>query len=513
MTLAVKQPELTEEQLLGNALCWNNIVDFTRQAFSIVSPEDKYVHGMQIDCVAEHLHALYEGDIKRLIINIPPRSLKSIMCTVAFPAWILGRNPRKRIITASYGQKLAMRHSMDTRLIMESQWYRQLFPNTIIARDQNEKSNFMTTQRGFRKATSMGGTILGDGGDILIADDLIKVEDALLSETIREKTNTWFDQGFMPRVNNPNTAKIIVVMQRLHSLDLTGHLIEKGGWHLLKIPAKAHKKIVIDLKGKQWKMDEGDLMQPDRLGKEILEQKRKELGDYAYAGQYLQEPVPPSGAEFKLEWFNFYQKLENVKNLALFLIVDPAGDKKTTTADYTAMMLWGLGVDRNYYLVDMIRDKMNTTERVNAIFEMQRKYSEITGRPVKVLYKSRSFIAELHNIKERMKLETYHFPLIEVKEKGNKNDRIRRIIPAAQEGRIYLPRSFSYVDYTKEVKDLTQSFLKQECALFPVAPHDDMLDATSELFNMEHSEVIRFPILRKQSHLANSNLPKSIWEM
>lgn len=504
--------EYFAEEAVANALAWNNIRDFIIPAFSIVSPADEYSHNWHIDCICEHLHALHEGDIKRLIINIPPRSMKSITCTVGFPAWLLGKDPSTRIITASYGQKLATKHSVDTRLIMESGWYNSVFPETVIASDQNEKANFMTTKRGYRKATSVGGALTGEGGDFLILDDPMKPDEAT-SETIRNNTLDWIDQVFMSRLNNPKESRVLLVEQRLHTNDATGHLLNKVDWFNLKIPARAHKKVQIELKGQEWLMQEGDILHEDRLDNKTLESIRNQIGDYAFAGQYLQEPVPPSGAEFKLDWFTLYTKVENHKALNLYMFVDPAGDKKKTTSDYTAIMLWGLGADKNYYLIDMVRDRLNTTERVNKIFDLQRKYSQLTGKPVKVFYKSRSFIPELHSIKERMQKETYHFPLIEVMEKGEKNDRIRRMIAPAQQKRMYIPKYLNYIDSEGRNRDLTREFLEQEIALFPVAAHDDMLDATSELFNNAFESEISFPAFQTPKTGSSFQPPKNIWDM
>lgn len=503
--------EKHNEQELGDALCWENIRDFVCYAFGLVSPADEYSYNWHIDCVSEHLHALYTGDLKRLIINIPPRSLKSINCTVAFPAWVLGRNPAARIITASYSQQLATKHSVDTRLIVESEWYKRIFPKTILTQDQNEKMNFMTTERGIRRATSVGGSITGDGGDIIIADDLMKPDEARDSTVVRESTLNWFDQTFMTRLNNPKTSRAMVVEQRLHAQDLTGHLLEVGGWHQVKIPAIAHKKVIIDINGRNWQMEEGQLMQEERLDHESLERYRAQLGDYAFAGQYLQEPVPASGAEFQVKWFNFYEKIVNYAALNLYMFVDPAGDKKKSTSDYTSIMVWALGVDKNYYLVDMIRDRLNTFERVDKIFSMQRKYSQLSNKPVRVFYKSRSFITELHSIKERMMRETYHFPFTEVIEKGEKNERIRRMILPAQQGRFFLPRYFNYIDYNGKPRDLTKEFLEQEIAMFPVASHDDMLDATSEMFNEKFSTEIMFPEYSNITKEQKTTSPRT-WE-
>jgi len=495
---------------LSNAICDRNIKDFTQMAFGIVSPADLYLYNWHVGCIAEHLHAVHEGYIKRLIINIPPRSLKSILITVAWPAWLLGQDPQTRIWAASYGSKLATKLSLDTRLIIESEWYKQLFPLTQIAGDQNEKMNFMTTQRGFRKATSTNGSVLGDGGDYLIADDLVKADEAL-SDTTRESANEWFDQSFITRLNQPKESKAVVVMQRLHVRDLTGHLLEKGMWEHLKIPAETKVPLMIHLDGQEWYMNEGDLLHEERVGREELDNARIDLGELGYAGQHLQEPTPPEGSELKVTNYMLFDSISSYQGMNIVIIVDPGGDKKKKTADYTAIRVWALHSDHNYYLADAVRDRLNTTERVNKIFELQRHFTAKCGKPVPVIYKVRSFITEFHSIQERMSRENYHFNLVEVIERGDKNERIRRMIPASEQRRFYLPRTHTYIDHTGRNKDLTKDFLDHEVRVFPVGAHDDMLDADSELFNKDLTSVIMFPRLRTKSKPKPQ--PQSIYDL
>ena len=160
------------------------------------------------------------------MINIPPRYLKSVICSVAFPAWVMGRNPTKRIIVASYSKILATKHSQDTRLIMQSKWYKKNFPRTIIAEGMNEKNKFCTTENGFRFATSTGGTLTGEGGDILIVDDPHNPMHVFKKNT-RNKVINWFSSVFSSRLNNKKTGSIMIVMQRLHEEDLCGYLLNE----------------------------------------------------------------------------------------------------------------------------------------------------------------------------------------------------------------------------------------------------------------------------------------------
>src|ERR1700674_770682 len=173
---------------------------FTEQVALTVSPAVNFQPNWHIELIAEYLEACRRGDIRRLIINIPPRHLKSISVNVAFPAWLLAHDPAQQIMCASYGQRLSEKHHMDCRLVMQQQWYRDLFPHVQLSDDQNTKSKFVTSARGHRISTSVGGAATGEGANFLIMDDPVKADDAT-SDTIRESANVWFDQTFSTRLN------------------------------------------------------------------------------------------------------------------------------------------------------------------------------------------------------------------------------------------------------------------------------------------------------------------------
>jgi hypothetical protein len=175
--------------------------------------------------IASKLEACRRGEITRLIINVPPRSLKSHAAAVAFPAFVLGHNPSAQIICASYGQDLANKHSLDCRTVMTSEWYRGLFP-TRLAPHKQSTQEFLTTQNGFRLATSVGGVLTGRGADFIIIDDPLKPDEAL-SETQRKAVNEWYDHTLYSRMNDKRTGSIIIIMQRLHEDDLVGHVLEQ----------------------------------------------------------------------------------------------------------------------------------------------------------------------------------------------------------------------------------------------------------------------------------------------
>ncbi len=223
------------------AFCRHAFYTFMHRAFLELNPRTQFLHTWHNELIASKLEACRRGEITRLIINVPPRSLKSHSAAVAFPAFVLGHNPSAQIICASYGQDLANKHSLDCRTIMASEWYRSLF-RTRLSPQKQSIQEFLTTQNGFRMATSIGGVLTGRGADIIIIDDPLKPDEAL-SETQRTAVNNWFDHTLYSRLNDKRTGCIIIIMQRLHEDDLVGHVLEQGGWDLLKLPAIAEEEI------------------------------------------------------------------------------------------------------------------------------------------------------------------------------------------------------------------------------------------------------------------------------
>jgi hypothetical protein len=215
-----------------------DLASFIERAFAELNPGTEFLLSPYIELLASTLEDCRSGRIRRLIVNLPPRSLKSQTVSVAFVAWLLGHEPSKQIICASYNQDLADKHARDTRTLATSPFYRSLFPRTILAPDRTAVSDFATTMQGFRMATSVGGTLTGRGADVIILDDIMKPEEAL-SETLRNKANEWYSNSLFSRLNDKDSGLIIVVMQRLHQQDLVGQLIERDDWARLLLPAIA----------------------------------------------------------------------------------------------------------------------------------------------------------------------------------------------------------------------------------------------------------------------------------
>jgi len=274
---------------------------FIACCFATVSPHQPYLTGWHIELIAAALQAVERGEILRLIVNLPPRSLKSLIVSVAWPAWLLGHDPTRKIIVASYSQSLADKHSLDCRMVMQSAWYRKLFPDTELSRDQNEKHKFTTTQCGMRLATSVRGTLTGEGGHILIADDVLNPLQAM-NEGERQAVNAWFDHTFSTRLDDKKRGAMVLVMQRLHEADVTAHLLNKGGWTSVVLPAVAEHAQRHSVGGRRFSRRKGSLLHPEREGHAELARAKRELGSAHFAAQYQQNPLPSEGGMIKREW-------------------------------------------------------------------------------------------------------------------------------------------------------------------------------------------------------------------
>lgn len=459
------------------ALLRTDFTSFIQKVFTTVDPNNEYLYNWHIGLIAEYLIACQKGEIKRLIINIPPRHLKSISVAVAFPAWLLGHNPSEQIMCASYASALSKKHSMDCRHVIQSEWYKELFPKTLLVDDQNTQTKFVTTERGYRMATSVGGTTTGEGGNFLIVDDLHNAMQAE-SDIERMNANNWFDRSFSTRLNDKKKGCIIAIMQRLHTHDLTGHLMTKGGWELLKLPLIAEENESWNKGNILKKRNIGDLLHEERMSPKEIELQKIDLGPYGFAGQYQQRPTPEGGGKFKRDWRRSYEKID-WSNMNRYIICDPANSKRKKS-DYTAVWVIGAAQDKNYYAIDIIRDRLNLKERVELIIDLHKKY-----QPLNTGYQCFGMEGDIQAIIMEQERINYRFNIKEIKNNAGKHERIERLVPPFAAGKIYLPKVLYKTNYEGKVIDVVNEFDHQEYEAFPVGLHDDMLDALAMIFDMD----------------------------
>lgn len=444
------------DQKAFDALLRNRLAAFTRKTFETVDPGTPYNHNWHVDLIAEYLEACTRREIKRLIINIPPRYMKSIAVTVGWPAWLLGRDPSERIIAASYAHTLSLKHSIDCRLVVKSDWYRRVYPATQLVDDQDTKQKFVTTARGMRYATSVDGSAIGEGGNFLIVDDPHSAAGAL-SDIQRAAACIWFDQGFATRLNDKNNGVIVVVMQRLHSNDLTGHLLEKGGWEHLCIPALAEGKTLIDFGRVKVLREAGSPLHPAREDLEAIAKQKIALGSYAFAGQYQQRPAPAEGGIFKAEWFRRYAKpqesySEIVQSWDTAFKPDQLNDPSVCTT-------WGVKPD-GFDLLHLLVGRMEYPDLKAKVLSQAADW-----KPTAILIEDK---ASGQSLIQDMRRQT-QFPIVAIMPKGDKVIRAAGVSAMVEAGKVFLPQQASWLtDY------------EMEMLTFPNAPHDDQVDSTTQ---------------------------------
>ena len=435
------------------------LLSFAMRAFAELRPDLALHYGHHIRALCHHLELVERGELRRLIILMPPRHLKSVCASVVFPVWVLGRNPAARILCMSYGLDLAHRFSLDSRRIMQSDLCRTVFPGLVLNPRRISADEIGTMRNGFRRATSFGGPITGQGGDIIIADDVSKA-DEVASETHREKVHDWFQGTVMTRFDNPGKGAAVLVAQRLHEDDLPGRLIADGGWHVLELPAIATEDALIPLsEDVNWDRKKGKVLLPAHMDLPDLEDKRREIGTRAFEAQYQQRPTPAGGNIIKPEWFGTTPPTLRPQDYeAVVQSWDPAFVPGESN-DYSVCMTLGLianhidilDVHRAQYLQpDLLReaDKLIMRWKPNLVIVE----GDGAGRGV---------FDHLYRLHHRIFIGT--------KSGGSgKDQRMSLQTPKLERGEVRLPASASF----------RERFIA-ECAGFPNGKYDDQVDSLS----------------------------------
>src|SRR5262252_5559817 len=294
------------------ALLRQDLSTFAACCFYELNPQTELVVNWHLEVIAAKLTAVRQGKIRRLIINLPPRHLKSLMASIAFPAWCLGLDPSVQILCVSYAQDLADKLARDCRAIMLSPWYRRIFP-TRLAPHRQAVQEFLTTRQGYRLATSTGGVLTGRGADFILIDDPLKPDEAL-SDAQRKTANDWFSHTLYSRLNDKRCGAIVIIMQRLHEDDLVGHVLAQEPWEVVCFPAIAEADEVHWIETiwgpRSFRRRQGEALHPEREPLDTLERIRHTIGEYNFAGQYQQSPAPLGGGLVKAEWFKRYRENE-----------------------------------------------------------------------------------------------------------------------------------------------------------------------------------------------------------
>ena len=329
-----------------------SLAAFVKQAWHIIEPGQKYVHGWHIDFICAHLEAITDGVeldtgelYNRLLINVPPGTMKSLLVGVFWPAWEWGpRNlPHHRFVCASHSLDLAIRDGLRMRRLITSEWYQKRWGDRVqLTGDQNQKTKFENTATGFRQAAA-AGSITGARGDRVVIDDPHSVDGAN-SDAMRESTVQWFLEAVPTRLNNPDSSAIIVVMQRLHEADVSGVILDKRlGYDHVMLPMMLDKSRVYPTKLGivDPREAEGELLFPARFPQDVVDRDSKVMGPYATAGQFQQEPTPRGGGVIKAQWWETWMEDGYPAFDYIIASIDTAYTSKTEN-DPSAMTVWGV---------------------------------------------------------------------------------------------------------------------------------------------------------------------------
>jgi predicted phage terminase large subunit-like protein len=433
---------------------------FIHRAFLELNPHAIFEHNWHLEVLAWKLEQVRLGLCKRLIINIPPRHLKSHTASVAFPAWLLGHDPASQILAVSYAQDLSDKLARDCRTLITSPFYQSLF-DTRLSAERNAVAEFETTQGGYRLSTSVGGVVTGRGADIIIVDDPMKADDAL-SDTRRQAVNAWYNNTLRSRLNRQDEGAIIVVMQRLHTDDLVAHLQETEHWELVSFPVVAereeHYELTTPYGRRRIHRRAGEVLHPALLSALAVEGLRCAMAEYNFAAQYQQDPQPPAGLIVRREWLKFYRPNESPKEFEQIVLSWDTANKTTELSDYSVCTTWGIDGQR-LYLLDVLRRKMEFPE-------LKRTVRELAGRwkATIVLIEDKSSGTQL--IQE---LRASNFNLAQAAPAGD-GDKIMRLhaqTAKIEGGFVLFPTAAPWLD----------AYLL-ELTTFPNSKNDDQVDST-----------------------------------
>jgi phage terminase large subunit-like protein len=481
-----------------------SLPEFFKAAWEILEPGKELLWNWHMDTVCGYLEAVHYRIIRRLLINIPPGTAKSLMANVIYPAWVWTTEPSHRFLCGSNADTLATRDSLKMRSLITSEWYQDNWGEHVQPNPQQwEKTLFQNKKYGHRESQGVLGKVTGKRGDTLIWDDPHDTK-TTESDLVRQQVLDAWDYGWSNRLNDPNTSASIIIMQRIHTEDITGYILSKKkeqDWKQLCIPMEYEEGSELafdagdDIKQPHLndpRTKEGELLMPSRFNAKTVEDSKVDLGPYGAAGQLQQRPAPRGGGEFKEDWLNHY-KIRPTK-IPCAILVDPAGERKpgvTGKRDNTAMVVVGLNSDNNYYLLDAVRDRLNLTERTDILFEWHRRY-----KPKVVGYEQYGMQSDIAHIQDKMEDRQHRFKIVELGGAMRKEDRIRRLIPLLAENRLWLPAlgMLLRTNSDGQTRDVIEDFIEIEYKAFPVAKWDDLFDVISRLMEDEILTKLKKPM-------------------
>lgn len=503
----IRQLALKEE--LYKRAAERSLYEFYQQAWPQMDPAE-FSGNWHLQAIAEHLEAVNRGEIKRLVVNVPPRSSKTKLISYAWPSWTWLQDkaplagPQVGFIFASYALNLSLEHAVGQRRLVKSPWYQERWGERFhILEDQDKQIKFENDVGGHRTTTSVDGTLTGRGAEIICIDDPHNVVDAE-SKTTRESVIKWFREALPSRLNNQKEGAIVVVMQRVHEEDVSGAALEMGYEHLM-IPMEFDegRKCVTSIGWEDPRETDGELMWPDKFPRPVVDRLKTALDSYAYAGQYQQAPTPRGGGIIKREWWNEWENPDpNRKNhfpkfSYVVASLDPAYTEKQEN-DYSAFSMWGVfhesEMHRGYntpvlkpkvMLIWAWRDRLPLHELVQKVHNDCVKYRADT-----LLVEAKASGISVQQEMRRM-FSTGNYGIQMINPRGDKVARVQAISHFFYDGMVYAPP-----------KRWAQAVVDQ-VSVFPKGAHDDDVDAMSQaLLHLRQTGVL---VRKEEAYTALDN--------
>lgn len=469
--------------------CRRSLAEFIKRAWHVVEPGTELLWNWHIDAICLHLEAVTRGDLLKLIINMPPGHMKSLIVAVFWPAWEWTNNPCVRSQFLSYDDGLAIRDSIKTRDLVQSEWYQETFrPDWRLRTDANEKSYFVNTKQGFRRAFAMNGKATGHRGDKVVVDDPLNAKDQYNVGVKADCLWKW-DKVFSTRVNDPRKARFVIVMQRLASDDLTGHMLERNTYDHLCLPSEfdSKRRKVTSIGWTDPRTTEGELLFPELFPKDVLDDFRTNtLGEEGYAGQHLQTPVKAGGNKFQRDWFKRWvwadreakiirlfaghdSTLLHLKECRIFGTIDVANSTKKS-ADYTVISIWAATKDGRIVLLDRFKDRIEDPDIAPKARDLYDEWN-VSAYTVE---ENGMGLGLIQTMQRGLTTGDGRFvpPMLVrgVYVESDKVSRATRAVIASESGRVYIPAE-SQCDWIGDwLEEITQ---------FPAVNHDDQVDTFS----------------------------------
>lgn len=455
----VKTMNAPTEASVVDALARERFLPFLMLVFEVLHPGQQPLKpSWYLRAIAYWLERVESGKLLRSMIWIQPRALKSIAVSVAFPCWLMGRDPTRQIMVATYSDGLGTTHAQHRKRILESEFYKRLFPAVEVARDGNRLMDLLMTAGGRIRAVSVEGTITGHGANIIILDDCMKPEDTR-SAVLRERIKRWYESTISTRTIDER-ASIISIQQRLHEDDLPAFLRDKG-FLCLCLPARAPIDIRVEIGPDQtylWRRNE--LLCPELLSEEGLERKRFEHGAQEFAAQFLQDPIAPEGNLLRMEHFRRFE-VEMVRDdfEKVFQSWDTAYSD-SPTADWSVCTTWGYLCGR-LFLLHIFRARLEFGPLKQMVIALQARWRADHV----IIEKAGSGYSLWQEFRRTTKFTVVGWPT-----SSNSAERLLAQSGQIEEGRVWLPAQLAGLDeFIHELKG------------FPAVTHDDQVDTLTQV--------------------------------